>query len=699
MHPAMEAWPEMTSATHLAGACAAITVAVSLLGQPDRFCGAGRKLALALACTGLWSLSVAAQGAWGIATQVMLGLRNLSYLLALYHMFASDGRHRQVAQVVPVLASLVLVDVLGPLAHILEMRLDPASMAKDATYRLHILIAMLGVVGSLVLVHNLYASASNSARQILRWPAAGLAVIWGFDLNLYTVAYLAKSWPGELAALHGLAVLAMAGILALGASQRRELLAIRPSRTVTFQSLSLLVIGAYFVAMLGVAQWLALAGGEWARWWEFGFLIVAISGASLMLPSRRLRAWLRVKLSKHLFQHRYDYRQEWLRFVQTIARNGADAAPLEKRAIQAMADMTDSPSGLLLTPDDQGELVLAARWEWGALDVPSPALGGEAAGFLAAQDHIIELDALRHGGSGMKGEGAIVPAWLLEEGRAWALVPLQHFGRLVGVVVLARPPHDRPLDWEDFDLLRVVGQQIATYLAEHQGQTALAEAAQFDEFHRRIAFVMHDIKNLASQFSLLARNAERHAENPAFRADMLVTLRASAERLNHLVARLSRYGGTVERLEPVALPDLAQEVAKAFAPDQVQVVAPKDCLVLGHRHALEQVLRHLLQNGVEASAAQAGVLLSIASEGAQARVEVIDSGHGMSAQFIRNRLFRPFDSTKSGGFGLGAYEARELVRAMQGRMAVESREGLGTRFIIHLPLARMPADSIIEKVA
>src|SRR5690606_3473343 len=99
--------------------------------------------------------------------------------------------------------------------------------------------------------------------------------------------------------------------------------------------------------------------------------------------------------------------------------------------------------------------------------------------------------------------------------------------RLVGAVLLARPEIGRQLDWEDFDLLRIVGRQVASYLAEAQSQEALSEARRFDEFNRRFAFIMHDIKNLVSQLSLVARNAERHADNPEFRVDMVATLKNS----------------------------------------------------------------------------------------------------------------------------------------------------------------------------
>jgi putative PEP-CTERM system histidine kinase len=283
----------------------------------------------------------------------------------------------------------------------------------------------------------------------------------------------------------------------------------------------------------------------------------------------------------------------------------------------------------------------------------------------------------------------IIPQWLLDEPRAWAVVPLIHFERLAGLVVLSRPSPERKFDWEDFDLLRVVGQQLASYLAEHAVQAALAEASRFDDFHRRIAFVMHDIKNLASQLSLLTRNAELHAENPAFRADMLVTLRNSADKLNILLARLSRYvsGGT-DRVCEVEVGDVVRQVAAQFrGRHSVLLAACEPCTILGNRESLEQVLVHLVQNAIDASEEGSAVLLGLTSDGIHACIEVVDSGCGMTPEFVRTRLFKPFVSSKQGGFGIGAFEARELVRAMQGRLEVESREGLGSRFLIRLPLA------------
>ncbi|MFA9200671.1 MAG: ATP-binding protein, partial [Cypionkella sp.] len=322
---------------------------------------------------------------------------------------------------------------------------------------------------------------------------------------------------------------------------------------------------------------------------------------------------------------------------------------------------------------------------WSDLDVP-PGPGAAALSALLERDPpLVELDDRRSGGDAA---GAL-PAWLMADRRAWALVPLMHFERLVGVAVLARPPHARRGAWEDFALLKVVGRQLASYLAEQAGHEALTEAARFDEFNRRIAFVMHDIKNLASQLSLLARNAQRHADNPAFRQDMLVTLTKSAEKLNALLARLGRYGGAAGPARvPVDLAEVALRVAERYADlHPVNLTRRERCPVLADAEGLEQALVHLVQNAVDASAGGLPVCLDISCDGLVGRLEIVDSGSGMSPQFVRDGLFKPFVSSKEGGFGIGAFEARELIRAMGGRLEVDSREGLGTRFAVALPLA------------
>jgi len=671
----------------LAAICAA-SAGAWLFGRRATFGEAGAPIVAGLALTASWCLAVIAAGADGAAEGLAEAARNLAWLLVIYRLFASDGRHESLAPIRPVMVVLALVECLHLAAGYYVGSTYSSPQVARILFDFAVIMRLLVAVGALMLVHNLYVGASHQAQAVLRWPASGLAALWAADLNLYTIAYLSGHWPTELAVSRALAVILVSGLLAIGGAKMRESLRLRPSRAVTFQTFSLLIIGCYLVAMVGIAQWLSIAGGDFARLMELAFMTAASAMAIVFLPSRRLRGWLKVTIAKHLFQHRYDYRQEWLRFTRTIGSSSEDIAPLSERIVQAVADIAESPAGLLLTPGEQGDLTLAARWQWASAEVPAVAMAKQSLGYFEQDGFIVDLDDLR-GGNAARDSRLEIPQWLLDEPRAWALVPLIHFDRLVGMVVLVRPPVARKLDWEDFDLLRVVGRQLASYLAESEVQEALAESSRFEDFNRRIAFVMHDIKNLASQLSLLARNAELHADKPAFREDMLLTLRNSADKLNMLLARLSRYGsGVVEQISTVAAGDVARRVAESYrGSHEVILTECQDCQIAANADALEQVLVHLVQNAIDAGPAGSPVFLTLTLDGLNARFDVIDSGCGMSPEFIRTRLFKPFVSSKPGGFGIGAFEARELVRAMHGRLDVESREGLGSRFSIRLPLS------------
>lgn len=661
--------------------------------------GSARAEIAAFTLTAAWALIIAGTGHETLVGQLFETLRSLAWLSVAFVLFSRDGRHTSVAPIRPVMAALVFVEMLQFLLLMMNLRYGGNAVAQGMIFQISVLFRLLVATGALVLVHNLYAGAMAQQRVALRWTCMALATIWGYDLNLYTIAYLSHSLPVELEALRGLVQVGVAGLLTIGAVRGRSALRFSPSRAVAFQSLSLLVIGGYMILMVGAAQSLAWLGGNASQLAQLGFVFVTSVLVVAILPSGRVRGWLKVMLAKHFFQHRYDYRAEWLRFTRTIGRASTHAPSLHERVVQAVADITDSAAGLLLTQAESGELVLAARWQWPTADVPAEALSPEEVAFFEKRGFIVDLDELR-AGVDHQGERKAVPDWLIEEHSAWALVPLLHYDRLVGLVVLGRPPVARKLDWEDFDLLRVVGMQLASYLAEHAGQSALLEASRFDEFNRRMAFVMHDIKNLASQLSLLSRNAEKHAENPAFRADMLITLRNSADKLNALLARLSRYGGSGgERVEDIDASEVIRSVAARYnAPGQVQVHVTHDapCHVLASRELLEQVVLHLVQNAIDASPEGMAVFLQANIDGLYGSIEVIDTGCGMSAEFIRNRLFKPFVSTKAGGFGIGAFEAREMVRSMRGKLEVESREGLGSRFTVRLPLAA--AQGLIESI-
>lgn len=651
--------------------------------RPDR-----EAVLIALGATVIWcSLSIAAEPG-----SVLIGIagsaRNLALLAVIFQLFAADGRDESLKPTRPVIVILVLVQLLQLFLIVVETQVSGYPQILQLVQEMSRLFSMMIAIGALVLLHNLYAGAASASRRIILWSGIGLGAFFAYDLNIHTLAYLGKTNPVMLGSLQGIVAGVMAIMMAVGANSSSAGLEFRPSRAVTFQTLSLLVIGSYLIVMVLVTRSLALLGGDVGRASQIAFLVFAIAAAIIWLPSQRIRRSLRVMAAKHLFQHRYDYREEWLRFTRTIGQVSSSGSSFKERAVKAIADITESPAGLLLMPNEEAQLELNARWKWATLDVPALASDYMLPSILEQHNHILALDEARSGVEYF-GELDHIPTWLSEADDAWALVPLIHFDRLVGVIVLARPRLERKLDWEDFDLLRVVGHQLASYLAEQAGQQALMDASRFDEFNRRMAFVMHDIKNIASQLSLLSRNAQKHADNPDFRADMLVTLRNSSDKLNALLARLGRYGsGQTQAVREVDLAQLAAKVCERFKGGHPVSLARTDkAVVLADAEAVEQALLHIVQNAVDASEPGEPVTINTHREGINGVIEVVDAGSGMSPEFMRTGLFKPFVSSKQGGFGIGAFEAREMIKAMGGRLMVESRENIGSRFCVSLPVA------------
>lgn len=647
-----------------------------------------RSMVSACGLTAIWALVTAANGpetSWAMASEVV---RNIGWLALMYAFWRRDAASAEMRTVVALYGALLLVAFLQMVVTLVGPG-PGASAANLGTYS-DIVLGMLFSVGGLVLVHNLYTAGTSDTRMALRLPLTAIAVIWVYDLNLYTVSYLSGVWSSELIGLRGIAVAMVAPLVALSANVTSGL-RVHLSRTATFQTLSLGAIGGYLGIMVIVNTLIGALMGDLARPLQVAFVFGSSVIALVLLPSPRFRAWFKIKVAKHLFQHRYDYRGEWLRFSETLGKPDEGAArPLEARAIQALADITESPSGCLLVTDGTGNMEVRARWNWPELEAPILGATARTTEFFERTGRIVELDAVRLMNDQLDEEGAAIPEWLMGESSAWVVVPLLHFGRLNGLVVLGRPVMARTLDWEDFDLLKVVGQQVATYLAEANGQHALATAQRFDEFNRRFAFIMHDVKNLVSQLTLVTRNAEKHAGNPDFQADMIATLKSSVARMNDLLARLSQHN-KAQAEQPRAIP-IAPLVARVAAAKRIQMPVvtsgETDLYLIADPARLEQALSHLVQNAIDASPAAEPVTINMRASQDEVVVEVIDRGCGMSPQFVHNELFKPFASTKEGGFGVGAFEARTLITAMGGRIEVHSREQEGSTFRIFLPIAR-----------
>jgi putative PEP-CTERM system histidine kinase len=392
-----------------------------------------------------------------------------------------------------------------------------------------------------------------------------------------------------------------------------------------------------------------------------------------------------VTFAKHFFPYRYDYRTEWLKLTRALSRAGE--APIYEGIIEVMAGFLNAESGGLWLKDS-GEVFVPVG---GDLAPPrSPREAGMRAFFdyLLQHEWIFDLDDARQ--SRRNTPPVQAPAWMLANPRMWLIVPLISEGSLVGFVAIAHPLADIRLTWEEIDLLRAAGRQVASFLALEQAAKRLAEARQFEAMNRLSAVIMHDLRHLIAQQALVVQNAARHRGNPEFFDDAILTIENSVKRMTRLMEEL-RTRTLAEETHCVELNALCEEAVHRCAdaaPAPSIDGSSRTVEVIANRERLLQVLEHVIRNAQQATPPVGSVTVSVGKAGQQASIEVADTGCGMDAEFVRDRLFRPFDSTKGDqGFGIGAYQAREFARRCGGGVEVESAPGKGTRFILRLPLA------------
>jgi putative PEP-CTERM system histidine kinase len=213
------------------------------------------------------------------------------------------------------------------------------------------------------------------------------------------------------------------------------------------------------------------------------------------------------------------------------------------------------------------------------------------------------------------------------------------------------------------------------------------------------AFVVHDLKNIVTQLSLMLKNAERHRANPEFQQDMLMTVEHSVERMRQLMMQLREGATPTGSACGVNLSDAIERIRKEKAGQgrEVEVQLQQKLVARGHEDRLERVIGHLVQNALDATPVSGRVTVSLDRRGDRAALEVGDTGHGMSAEFIRERLFKPFQSTKREGMGIGAYESAQYIRELGGEMLVDSEPGTGTRMTVLLPLFEVSSESDLRE--
>lgn len=548
----------------------------------------------------------------------------------------------------------------------------------------------LAVMGML-LIEQLVRSTTGKERWAIKFACLGIGGLFAYDFYLYVDALLFRQINVEIWAARGAVNAFAVPLIAVSAARNPEWsVGIAVSRRILFHSATLVGSALYLMLVAVAGYYLRFFGGEWGTVLQVTLLFGAFIFLVAVLFSGAFRSWLKVSISKHFYSYGYDYREEWLNFTRTLSM---DDPQLGQRAVRAIAELVESPKGALYTRNEQDQYVATAGWNITFVNEPELSTGSLCE-FLRRRQWVIDIqeyDAHRE-----KYEGLSIPDWIRSFPQAWLIVPLLQNGELFGFILLSRSRSKIAVNWEVLDLLKIVGIQTASYLAKQESANALAVARQFETFNRMSTFVVHDLKNLVSQLGLLVANAEKHQSSPEFQKDMLETIEHAMQKMKVLLQRFNRESVTEQRGCVFLDALLRQAVASKSAADpKPRLEIQKSGLAVSANSArLERVIGHLIQNAIEATARDGLVTVRLQQHNDHALIEIIDTGRGMSDQFIHTRLFKPFESTKSAGMGIGVFETREYVQQIGGQLEVESLPSQGTTFRVRLPLYDYDQDKI-----
>lgn len=609
-------------------------------------------------------------------------LRSGAWLLFLSIIAAKIGVSRFVLGVANLLWLGLLVvgvglwvgrDYFGPLVNLGSV-LIPGGLA----------MALAG----LILIEQLYRNAPAESKWGLKAIALGLGGLFAYDLFLYSQGVLFGALDATTWQARGAVNALFVPLIAISARRNPDWdLDIFVSRHVVFYSTTLMSVGVYLLLMSFGGYALIVFGGSWGGLLRTIFFVGAVLVLVLLLFSSVLRAKFKVFLSKHFYRNRYDYREEWMRLVATLADIGEDS--VRDVAVKAVAQVVESPAGHLWVLDEAANSYVVAA-TYGKTDPASVLpIDDPLVRFVRNQGWLVDVEEYRDDPDLYK--GFELPAWLADREDAWLVVPMLAHGTLHGLVLLDKAAVVRRLNYEDRDLLKTVGNHIAVHLAQERSDSLLAEAQQFETYNRLTAFLMHDLNNLIAQQSLIVGNAEKHRRNPEFVDDAIQTISNSVDRMKNVMRRLKRggEGGSARVTELRFIVSAAVDECSIRKPVPSLSTNSIDGAIDVDADELRMVLVHLIRNAQDATPEGGQVSVELECHGDRATIEISDTGAGMTEEFIQDSLFRPFYSTKGNqGMGIGAYQAREFVRKLGGEMQIDSVVNSGTTIKVALELVK-----------
>ena len=551
----------------------------------------------------------------------------------------------------------------------------------------HVVFAVIG----LMLVEQLYRNATLNLHWIIKFLCLGLGALFTVDFIVYSKSLLFEQIDSLLWNSRGFINALIAPLLAVSIRrlQTNDVARTSTSRKIVFHTTVLLGSGLYLILMSLAGFYIRDYGGNWGEIAQIIFIFLAVLLLLVLFISGRVRATTKVYFNKHFFHYRYDYREEWIKLSKTIAQLDS-INELSGFIIKTLMELADSSGGGLWLKNEQGDYYLAEENNLGFYPPQLIKADQSLIQFMLKNRWVI--DFIEFSKTPEVYADVDLSQWHDEQNHVFLIIPLFRQNEIEAFVVLTKAKAPRQLIWEDHDILKTAGMQLTNALALSHASDALSRSRQFEAYNRLSAYLVHDLKNLVAQVSLIVKNAEKHKYNPEFIDDSIATLENVVDKIEHLLSQLKKGLVKTDNKMIINLAEVVRDVAiqQAGHKPALQLAVNLDvCEVLGEKEKITAILGHLVQNAQEATADQGFVRLELSKDNRLAIIKVIDNGVGMDNKFIAERLFKPFDTTKgNAGMGIGVYEARDYVTKYSGSCDVESSPGLGTTFTIKLPLAQ-----------
>lgn len=672
----------------------AFAVLSALLLAADRGHRIGRLLIASAAISALWfALGTAYYSGPDLGLRIvgltyLELLRDLAWIVFLAAVLLSSdapGFRTRIRIIVAIALTIIALAALFSRPTILlHGALSDLATLRKASVLCFLLIAITG----LVIIEQLVRATRADARWSVKHLSLGVGAIFAYDFYLYADALLFNRVDPDVWAARGTVNAFTVPLIALAAARNRDWnLEIFVSRRVVFHSTVALGAGLYLLLVSLAGYYLNSYGGTWGGALRAAFVSGALLFLVALIFSSQVRSRVRIFLAKHFYKNRYEYGEVWLSFTRKLSTSDADPEQLRATILRAIADIVDSTGGIMWSKTEEGQFVINSSWSMEG--EPEWQFPGDHP-FVRALEASQELFELRNANLSAGDLDYGFP-WLDELRRAWIAVPIVHGDELLAFLILAEPRTNEAVTFEDRDLLRTVGRQAASYLAFLRATEALAEARQFEAFNRLSAFLVHDLKNVVAQLSLVVRNAERHRDNPEFISDAFNTIGDAVTKINRMLASLRQDSATAnEKIENVELNGLIAHAVKHCSQREPRPEFRRHAKAIEVSASYERLLsvvEHLVQNAQDATPADGNVVVTLELEADNAVIRISDTGCGMDQEFVRTRLFRPFDTTKGkAGMGIGVYESRHVVSSLGGRLDAASEPGVGTTIVIGLPL-------------